>query len=395
MFHRYPDAPPARRFWYVRFWAPDPKRPGHTKEFLWSTKQILKPQAEKLARAHIAEVRAGRIGGTTRAKAETTLEDLRPLYLQHATCKPDTAARNWQCLANILRRVNLQPSTCPLQLLTPELLRRWRTAATDHAEHIAGADDIELARALRGQNSILNQARSVFAPRLREFYEEAGHTLPPLLLDFLTRPGVDAPDKDDYQKPDDLTLVRTFQSLDENLTADRNLYVAVWLALGFGLRKSEVAAARACHFVRVAGRIHCRLNFETKNGASTTDIPVHNGAWERLEPQLAGLAPDAYLLTGEATERFDHTFRRISEWMRALGWATQKTFHEFRAYAGCSVAESHGLEYASPWLRHSNLQTTQRYYGRYLKSRPKADAPLALPALPAHDAHPVSNPVSA
>lgn len=382
LYIRTPTAPADRRFWYARFWGPDPARPGHTKAMLWCTKQLIKAQAEKVARAHVAAIHAGQLGGKTRAAAEATIAEILPLYRQHSDCKPATVRANLNCLLLLLRTAGqASPEAVPLSALGADLLRRWRVAIADSLDE--NDDPHAEARTYRSANSLLRQARSVFTPALREHYEAAGLELPPGLLDFCTRPGFSVPTKRDYNKPDDLTLTRTFASLAEKQAADRNLYLAIWLALGFGMRKSEIAAARVGWFLQINGRICCRMQHVTKNGAEDVTIECQNGAWEKLAPLLNGRNTSEYVLAGTDAERTDDVFRRVSAWMRDLGWATQKTMHEWRAYAGCSVAENKecGLAYASQWLRHGSIELTQRAYGRYIRQKNAPDVPLSLPAV--------------
>ena len=182
-----------------------------------------------------------------------------------------------------------------------------------------------------------------------------------------------------------------FEALEKERAANRNRYIAVWLAVGFGLRKSEIAAVKAGWFLRQGGTVRLELRgtvvpgqvskekSTTKNGTTWPCIDVSNGAWEKLEPIIAGLQPDEYVIQcPTATERVEGIFRRVSSWMRDLGWGTQKTIHEFRAFGGCQVAMRDGIEAASRWLRHSSIVVTQKHYGRYL--RPKiTNAPIELP----------------
>lgn len=119
-----------------------------------------------------------------------------------------------------------------------------------------------------------------------------------------------------------------------------------------------------------------------KNGRNP-EIRWQLGAWEKLAPFLDPLAPDAYVLDGTLTERQDLTFRRISEWMRILGWETQHHIHEFRAWAGCQIAMApggRGLLDAMVFMRHASFQTTEKYYGHHLKLK-LSEVKLALPVV--------------
>jgi integrase len=103
------------------------------------------------------------------------------------------------------------------------------------------------------------------------------------------------------------------------------------------------------------------------------DLPVIEEWWRRLQAiraeqlSIANGDPDPFVLTGHQTERTEDVFRRVSAWMRKLGWKTEKTIHEFRAYVGSKVAMEFGIETASMFLTHADITTTLRFYGRYMK----------------------------
>ena len=373
LYHRYPDAAPIRRVYYCEFWARDLERPGHTRLYRFSTALIDKAAATKWAKEKQRALNAGQAITTQRQPVEMTIGDLEAHYKQGATCAEYVARRNWHCLLNVLRvALGDNPERRPVTVLSAETLLTWRAKVTARC---AGAD-AELTA--RGAARILAQARSVFSRDLRTEYRVAKLPLPASLHEFLTLTGIKAPVKLEYNKPDDLTLARTLQALPALEHDDPNLFIAIWLALGFGLRKSEVSEARGDWFSPIAGRIHCTLPAQ-KNGTEAGRIEIQNGAWTHLAPHLAKRGPVQHLLTGHATERREEVFRRCSDWMRALGWQTQKAFHEWRAYAICSVAEhTRSLEYASKWARHADITTTQRSYGRYLDIRSATEAPLRV-----------------
>lgn len=364
LYLRNPEAPAAKRTLYAEFWARDPQRPGHTKRFRLCTGFTDQAQARKWAREQRDALNAGRTVQAMRQPDGLTLGDLEQHYKAAATCAEYVARRNWLCLLNVIRTAlgpDPAPERRPLDVLSADTLLAWR----DKVGSVLRAE--QSGPTARGAARILAQARTVFSRDLRTEYRIRKLPLPAGLHDFLTLTGIKAPVKGDYNKPNDLILARTFQALPELETTDRNLYLAIWLALGFGLRKSEVSEARGDWFTAIAGRVHCTLP-EQKNGREDGQIEIQNGAWTHLAPHIEPRGPVQYILDGTATERHEEVFRRCSAWMRDLGWETQKAFHEWRAYAICSVAEStRSLEYASRWARHADLTTTQRNYGRYLK----------------------------
>lgn len=285
----------------------------------------------------------------------------------------------------------------PLSILTSDLVYQYRQAV-----HRAGAKESDARRTQLGRsgNTVLRSARALVTPALVEYYRREANLVVPDLGEFREAHGFRSVTKEDYRIPSDELLDRTMASLEASRDTHRDRYVAVWLALGFGLRKSEAAAVRAGWFLRIDGRVHLELrgvvepgkpaqvSDSTKNGEVAPRVPVSNGAWAQLGPFVDALQPDDFVLAPRAhsTFRADDLFDEISEWMRALGWQTQKAFHEFRALAGCRVAQRDGLLVARDWLRHSSVTTTERNYGRYIRTQ-VTDTPLRDTALDTTSGH--------
>jgi integrase len=287
--------------------------------------------------------------------------------------------------------------TRTIDALTPELVYKYRSAV--HARLVAAdADDLARARAYRTGNSILRDIRALFTPQLQEHYRIA-HVLeiPATIAAFREAPGFDGATKSQtqYRRPSDQLLSATLSDLMATRDTHRARFVAVWLALGFGLRKSEAAAVRVGWFREVDGHINLELRAVvkpgstsespmTKNGDVAPLIPCANGAWKHLGPILATMSPDDYAIPASSpTERRDGVFREISTWLAARGWETQKQYHEFRALGGCWLADATKDLYAvSRWLQHSSVTVTERAYGRYLRSSIPDVSPTMISNLP-------------
>ena len=323
---------------------------------------------------------------------------LYPKYLGPDRPAATTLVLNVHALRALLRETGTTSETAqdalPLSHLTGDLIWKWQESKRELA---AAADDDERAQQiLRSANSRLRQARSIFAQNedLASFYHHNDILLPGTLATFRSAAPFSGMDKQEYHAPGDAIIVATFAALEKLGQAavaaaaaslpspDRNLYVAIWLAIGFGLRKAEIAVARRSWFHEVDGSIHCRGDVLAKNGRNP-EIRGQLGAWAKLAPLLDPLSPDAFVLDGTLTERQDLTFRRISEWMRLLGWETQHHIHEFRAWAGCQIAMApggRGLLDAMVFMRHASFQTTEKYYGHHLKLKLN-EVKLSLPVV--------------
>lgn len=326
------------------------------------------------------------------ATLPTTLAALEAAYRAAAAGRIDgqTIHRNILALRLILARgsgADRDPKDITLDAITGDLVHDFKRVSL---AAVADAPELERRRTQRTVNSYLRQARSLFTAELASTYRRShDFELPPCIKSFMDEPGFGdvAKSRDEYNLPSDHLLNATFAALPKLLAENRNAWLAIWLAIGFGLRKEEIAGVRGRNFLLVQGRPSLELEEVwvnhtcktiTKNHTVKPVVPVANGAWEHLEPHIRNIPRDAYLLTGSTTERTDATFRAVSAWMRGLGWNTLKTIHEFRAYAGCQVAMRDGIYQASKWLRHSSVTVTEKNYSRYVVTK-ITNAPLSLP----------------
>lgn len=352
------------------------------------------------------EIQAGRWAELKDAIAlrkvnQTTLADVFTLYRGFkGPDRPadDTRELNINALTAILREVHGDGGASlltgfSLLKINAELIWKWKEQKRKLADD--AADDERALQILRSANSRLRQARSIFSDNeeLRTYYRHNKLVLPECIATFCKEPPFSDCSKDEYHIPSDTVIAATFASLEKlndggasvdavRRTAsflDLNIYKACWLALGFGLRKSEIAEARNSWFVNLGGIIYCRGDVLAKN-KKFPEVRVQLGAWDKLRPLIENKDPNAYVLTGSATDRKEDTFRRLSAWMKGLGWQTTHHIHEFRAWAGCQIAMASGndIRTAQVFLRHASFATTERFYGHHLKIK-LAEVKLSIP----------------
>ncbi len=355
--------------------------------------------AAEYARRYQQEVRAGRLE-TLRAlqlrstEPELTLGQIIESFEKFATVEglaPATIRGYKNAMRILIKGATGDASkmeSLPISSLTPGLVYQYKA----HVSQLDPKEDDARHRQLEGTaNSVLRQAKGYFSARAMEHYRiVSGFNLPANVGPFRDAPGFSDTAVKEYKLPSDKVLEETFTQLKVKQTEDPELFVAVWLALGFGLRKSEIATIRAGWFQITPNGVILELRStlisgsiaekeKTKNGTIWPTVSCTNGAWAHLRPIVATLKPEDYLIQSPtATARCEEVFRRVGVWMQSIGWQTHKQIHEFRAYAGCQVARRDGIEAASRWLRHASITVTQRHYGRYL--RPVVtDAPLVIP----------------
>jgi integrase len=261
----------------------------------------------------------------------------------------------------------------------------WKAAI----EQKAAAENEERQHQLfRSANSTLRQARSLFSRDMLEYYERHTTIRLPDISKFLAAPGFKGVGKLEYHAPADAIIAKTFAALEklgaaDASASDRNIFVACWCALGFGLRASEIAKVRRNWFTEIDGAVWLAGSELAKN-KKYPRVRAQLGAWQKLAPLVKDLAGEAFVIQGTDTERKEDVFRRVSEWMRGLGWQTQHHVHELRAWAGCQIAEKseRGLLDAQTFLRHAQYSTTEKFYGHHMKRR-LGEVKLVLPPLPA------------
>jgi integrase len=301
-----------------------------------------------------------------------TLGEVYAVYLAIDDERKSRTAKNNTLAMNALVRAvfpGKDPAGVSTAELTGQFVRAFKSAIDDEEDE----DELEQQRAKRTANSYLRQARSIFAKHVLEHYEDAGLKLPDL-RGFMEAVGFRKVGKSEYNPPGPELIRETFKRLDGDLRKeDAAAYAAICLACGTGMRKGEIGKAEWGWFQpREDGSVFIKSNRIAKNG-TVIDVPVLSAWWKRLQAiraeQLAAGGEQSFVLPGSSTERSSEVFRRVGAWMRKLGWKTEKTIHEFRAYVGSKVAEEHGIEIASAFLRHADLRTTKQFYMRYQQMR--------------------------
>lgn len=356
------------------------------------------------------EIHAGRwatFKDATRLRSEcgTTLADIKTAYLGDDKSKvcytpappkvlaSGTKKKNIYALENLLRKAGVEPKdTLPLTTLTGELVYKWKQAILAECRDKSPEDATRLCRSA---NSILIQARSIFADEARTYFERSARLkLPAGLVKFREEPGFKQISKTDYHAPAALVIAKTFEHLatlapssichPPSSPETQNEFLACWLALGFGLRASEISQAKKEDFQDIGGDIAFRPPWFGKNKKTTPEVRVQLDAWQHLSPIITALPAGAFVLSGHLSERTSDVFRRISGWMRALGWETTHHIHELRAWAGSYIADhaaGDGIRAAQIFLRHASYATTEKFYGHHRKQQ-LAKVTLTIPKMP-------------
>ncbi len=353
--------------WYVHF-----KR--ERRRYLRSLETSTKSEAEKRVKLLVRRIRSQKWeqAETPTVTKLATVGQVIETYLAKAAqeIKPQTAKNNTGQFRNVIRLArrltrneNDKVDALPTSILTARLIREFKDNLVGGYLDGKEGEAAEHARrrAWASGNSVLLQARSVFSPRMLRAYRDASIQLPPL-AEFLKEPGFKRL-RTEYTPPPDEIVANTFAATEDLRETDPNLFKAFWLATGCGLRKGEIVRMRWEWFVPQNGAVWIQTNILGKGG-EIIRVPVIPDAWAKLEPLRKESGP---VLEGTKTESGETVFRRIGEWMKGLGWKTEKKIHEMRAYIACKIAETYGITTASAFLRHKDVRVTQRSYSRYFQ----------------------------
>lgn len=254
----------------------------------------------------------------------------------------------------------------PLTIFTPEAVQSWRLAFVARA-----GDDGRKARAARiSSNSMLRQARSLFAPKVVKFLKtlRLPDPLPFAGVEFFPRESMRYTSKIDAG-------IMMRQAREELEKTNPDAFLVMLLALGAGLRRGEIDRLLWRHIDFSKSQIfieeseHGGLKSEDSRGA--VDIDASTLAILRAHQAKATgqfvinpkRAPE-----GKASRKWGVRYRcgtvfeHVNAWLRAHGVEGAKALHTLRKEAGSIIASRDGIFAASQFLRHADIAVTAAHY---------------------------------
>jgi integrase len=246
--------------------------------------------------------------------------------------------------------------------VTPARVQEWkRSFLVD-----AGSDPLALRKARISVNSLLRQARSLFATkRIRHLQLSLPNPLPFDGMDFEPRQSMK------YRSEIDVTdLIKAAKSeLRDSLP---EAYKVFLLAIGAGMRKKEIDLLEWSSFRWDENviRIEATRYFHPKSEDSIADLPVDRevmtlfwGYHKRAKGPFVIKSKRAPLPTKPRQYyRCDQTFEQVNVWLRQHGVGGSKPLHTLRKEYGSLLTRSYGIHAASRALRHADLRMTSEHY---------------------------------
>lgn len=154
--------------------------------------------------------------------------------------------------------------------------------------------------------------------------------------------------------------------------------MVVILALGAGLRRGEIQAARVSWLIKEKTQtvltVKAETGFKPKSGIHRSiQIPLELATeLEDLRKSCVLDAADPFLVPNGATKtgkvRHGCLFKALLPWLAERGLKEVKGIHGMRREAGSVVATAHGMLQAQKFLGHASIVTTESYYAGLTKS---------------------------
>lgn len=281
---------------------------------------------------------------------------------REATGRGDKSKRRFDPVSQEWRR---DADKILLAEVTPSSVKAWQ------ADFVASAKRNPLLRqrAQRSVNSFLRNARGLFSKRILETLHEQKVQLP-TVLPF---DGVELEPDNRKSRRYVSTInaaVLLANARDELAETTPDAWLVILLALGAGLRKSEIDALtwRQVDFVKGQIRIETTEHFETKSEDSANSVYVDAGLLAELKkhakPTGFVIEHDTPLRETKAIQHYRavEAFATATQWLRANGVLTDKPIHTLRKEFGSLINASSDIYTASRQLRHADLETTASYY---------------------------------
>ena len=219
---------------------------------------------------------------------------------------------------------------------------------------VVGEEKIKSAK--RSINSTLQCAKSLFSKDAMKMYPDWDVSRAQILLDSSKYKRV----KKVYRLPSPILVTKTFNLLKSYENKKPDHYIALALALYFGLRRNEILNARR-DWVKIVEKglsivgVYTERNFLVKSGEDG-DASGNTVIAKKILEQSQSF--DYLLSTQSARTVFDPLLKDL----RAIGWDREKPIHECRKLYGSYLASTKSLYHAQKNLRHASAMTTNDFY---------------------------------
>ncbi|MGC9452381.1 MAG: tyrosine-type recombinase/integrase [Oceanipulchritudo sp.] len=228
---------------------------------------------------------------------------------------------------------------------------------------------------------MLSGSKSLFKAARMKFYGEEGFDIENPFADFYVKPAQIQP-FDLFPRAKGNAIAR--EAEEQLKESDEPVYRALLLLRNAGLRAQEAAHLKWCNVTKEDGLLHVcpdsRSPWKPKKSRDRF-VPMHEEALnELLSLRKAHEANDDYILPVEKSPRarsrnrvrVQRIFKRSAEWLRDQGEPFTSCLnpnHLLRKYFGSRITQELGIYYASNYLGHTRVTTTEAYYVRLIERK--------------------------
>jgi len=243
--------------------------------------------------------------------------------------------------------------------VTPDKVNKWRIAFVKRA----GENPVKQRRARITCNSIMRQAKSLFAAELLEHV--AMHKPDKLPFD-----GVSFYDRESMRYHSKVNIAALIRDAMRDLPEEQlKIFLLATMA---GLRRNEIDKLPWSAFRWNEGviRIETTEHFAPKTSDSAGDLPIDAElvalfrGWHAKAASSFVIEADGEPLTGTSYTHYraHRHFDALIVWLRANGVEAIKPLHELRKECGSQICAKHGIHAASRLLRHTDISLTAAHY---------------------------------
>jgi len=244
-----------------------------------------------------------------------------------------------------------------LYLLTPAAVREWHGQELNKVARVSGQ------RRMASIYAKWVQAKSLIGQNAVIFYADQGLDVRDWARDLreVSLPKGKLPT---YDNPAEALVRKTEKAGSELKESDPVLWIIYTLAINCGLRAGEIAAMRKDWVTESRGVLGIALidrGYWTPKWGTERFVPIHKNIWEDICKFSAGRDT---VLPGKDYKRYDLVTKDFAQWIKGLGWQTQKKAHELRKLFGSRVYTDLDPAWAKEYLGHDSLDTTTKFYAK-------------------------------
>jgi integrase len=245
-----------------------------------------------------------------------------------------------------------------LKDLTPANIQNWKLAFVNRG----GADPVKRRAAQISVNSLMRQAKSLFAPKALKFVR--------LNLSGSPFDGVEFEPRQSMRYRSRFNIRKLVNAAQSALPAEElKIFLLATMA---GLRRNEIDKLEWPAFQWNEGmiRIEATRYFHPKSEDSLGDVEV--------DPELLAIfrgfharSKTSFVIESPVAPRPEATYSHyrcqrhfdgVIAWLRAEGVNSNKPLHTLRKEFGSQMCAKHGIYAASRALRHADIAITSQHY---------------------------------